>query len=253
MNEITSIHKYSNCTARVTIYAPEIAQRTKAGHFVILRFSETGPRIPFSIVSADNEQGVIDIILHRAEGLEDIIEMLTPGTQLPDLLGPLGRPARINPDRRVMCVGDGAGFVSLLPIIQELQRNNCTVISVVSEESAKAACMASDIEKISDEVIMAQPGNLYDIIEDAISAYNINKIWMAAPTPMMKHITDIAIERDIDAGCVLNMLMIDGIGLCGVCRVIVGGERKQTCIDGPTFDARLVDFTQLRNRQRHFE
>lgn len=253
MNEITSINPYSNRTARISIYAPEIASRTKAGNFVIMKFTESGPRIPFSIVDADPESGEISIIIHRAEGLDEILGLLVPGKQIPDLLGPLGRPARINPGRRVLCVGDGAGFVSLIPIIQELSRNDCHVISVVSEASAKASCMDSDIAKYSDEVIYIKEGDIYAILDDVIRVKDINKIWMAAPTQMMKRITDIAIRHDVDAGCVLNMLMIDGIGLCGVCRVIVGGERKQTCTDGPTFDARLVDFDQLRNRQRLFE
>lgn len=253
MNEIVTTFPYSDRTVRVVIHAPEIASRTRAGNFVMLRFNSEGPRIPFSIVEANPERGEIEIIIHRAEGLDQILPLLVPGERILDLLGPLGTPARIDPDRTVLCVGDGAGFVSLLPIIMELHRNGCRVTSLVSEESAQASCMSGDIEKYSDEVISVPAGKLYDIVDEVIVEKDIDKIWMSAPTSMLKKLTDHAIKHDIDAGCVLNMLMIDGIGLCGVCRVIVGGERKQTCIDGPTFNARLVDFEQLRNRQRHFE
>lgn len=253
MNEILAIHPYSNRTVRLTIFAPEIASRSKAGNFVIVRFKESDPRIPFSIVDANPERGEIEIIIHRAEGLDEILPGLHPGERLLDLLGPLGTPARIDPNRNVLCIGDGAGFVSLLPIIMELHRNGCHVVSLVSQESAQAACMSEDIDKYSDEMIMVHDGKLFDIVDEVLREKKIDKIWMAAPTVMMKRLTEHAVSHDIDAGCVLNMLMIDGIGLCGVCRVIVGGEKKQTCIDGPTFNARLVDFDQLRNRQRLFE
>lgn len=253
MNEIIEIYPYSNKTARVAVNAPEIARRAKPGHFVILRFSESGPRIPFSIVSADPEKGIIEIIIHRAAGLDDILQYLKPGNELVDLLGPLGKPAPLDRGRRVICVGDGAGFVSMLPIIKALHNEGCEVVSVVSEESAKAACLTEDIVRFSTEVVLVKEGELFPTVDNLIDTHNTQKMWMAGPTMMMKKLTAMALEKNIKASCILNMLMIDGIGLCGICRVIVGGERKQTCTDGPTFNAKLVDFDQLYNRQRLFK
>lgn len=250
MNEVLEIYPYSPRTARLTLNAPMVAQRALPGNFIIVRFSEDGQRIPFSIVASDPEKGTIEIIIHRSAGLDDILALLKPGRELPDLLGPLGQPAQIDSGIRVVCCGDGAGFVPMLPLIKALHLAGCKVVSVVSEESAKAACLTEEIEKFSDEVVMAPEGNLKDTVDEIITRHNIEKMWISGPTPMMKMLTSLAETHDIAASCILNMLMIDGIGLCGICRVIVGGERKQTCTDGPVFNARLVDFDQLLNRQR---
>ena len=114
------------------------------------------------------------------------------------------------------------------------------------------SCLTEDIEKYSDEVIVAPEGKMAEIVEKTIKDNGIQKAWIAGPTLMLKKLNAVTIDCGIEASCVLNMLMLDGIGLCGMCRVIVGGERKQTCTDGPVFDAHLVDFDQLFNRQRLF-
>ncbi len=230
-----------------------VARRARPGNFVIVRFSEHGPRLPFSIVDTYPEREIVEIILHRAEGLDEIQKLLRPGNELPDLLGPLGKAPVIDKDLKVLCCGDGAGFVPLLPIIKALHENGCTVISVMSEKSDKTTCLSDEIENYSDKVILASDQNLNQVLKDTIAEKGIEKIWMAGPSDMMKEIAEIAKAKKIPADCVLNMVMIDGIGLCGTCRVIVGGERKQTCTDGPVFDAHLVDFDQLSNRQRLFE
>lgn len=253
MNEVIEIYPYSNKTARVAVNAPTIAERARPGHFVILRFSEEGPRIPFSIVSADSEKGIIEIIIHRAAGLDDILQYLRPGRKLVDLLGPLGKPAPLDRGRKVICVGDGSGFVSMLPIIKALYKEGCEVVSVVSEESAKASCLTEDIDRFSTEVVIVKEGELMETVARIIDERGTQKMWMAGPTMTMKQLTALAVEKGIKASCILNMLMLDGIGLCGICRVYVGGERKQTCTDGPTFNAKLVDFDQLYNRQRLFK
>lgn len=253
MNEIVEIFPYSTRTMSVKIRNGIVARRALPGNFVIVRFSEHGPRLPFSIVDTYPDREIVEIILHRAEGLDEIQKLLRPGSELPDLLGPLGKAPEIDKDKRVVCCGDGAGFVSLLPIIKALHENGCKVISVMSEKSDKTTCLSDEIENYSDKVILATEQNLTEILRKAVSEKEIDKIWMAGPSDMMKEITEIAKENEIPADCVLNMVMIDGIGLCGTCRVIVGGERKQTCIDGPVFNAHLVDFDQLSNRQRLFE
>lgn len=253
MNEIVETFSFSSGTLGVKIRNAMIAQKARPGNFIIIRFSENGPRLPFSIVDASPEQETIDIIIHRAEGLGEMQKMMIPGNIIPDLLGPLGRPAVIDSGCRVLCCGDGAGFVPLLPVIRALHEQGCSVMSVMSEQSDKTTCISEEIENHSDRVILAADESLEETIEKAIIDMKIEKIWMSGPTVLMKSIANIAKRHGIPADCILNMIMIDGIGLCGTCRVIVGGERKQTCIDGPVFDAHLVDFDQLLNRQRLFE
>lgn len=253
MNEVIDIYQYSSRTMSVKINNPMVARRSQPGNFIMLRFDNEGPRFPFSIVEADADKGFIEIIIHRAEGLDDIQKGLKRGCQLPDLLGPLGRPAVIDKDCKVLCCGDGAGFVPLLPIIKALHENGCEVLSVMSEKSDKTTCLSDEIENYSDKVILVSDDKLREAVRKQIKERGVSKLWMSGPTSLMKDLEKIASEEGIAASCVLNMVMIDGIGLCGVCRVIVNGERKETCIDGPVFDAHLVDFDQLSNRQRLFE
>lgn len=252
MNEIVKIQPYSEKTALVRILNPNIASKYEPGHFVIVKFKRDGHRIPFSIINSDTEAGTIDIIIHRADGLDEILSMITPGESLPDLLGPLGNPAVIEPGTHILFFGDGAGVVPLLPLIHEAKRLGCKVKSVLSEHSSRTQCLLSEIRRSCEEVVTVDDDNLLERALHFVDNDPIDKVIMSGPTLLMKRLAHETKKRDIPADCILNMLMIDGIGLCGICRVIVGGERKQTCTDGPIFDAHKVDFDQMFNRQRLF-
>lgn len=252
MNEIISISSYSEKTARVKISNPPIAEKYQPGHFVILKFYKDGHRIPFSIIEADRERGTIDIIIHRADGLDDILSVLRPGEYLPDLLGPLGNPATIDRGSSILFFGDGAGVVPLLPLIRHAHECDCKIKAVLSEHSSRTQCLINEIQKVSDRVVTVADEHLLSTAMHLMEEEHIDKVIMSGPTLMMKNLASATKERGIAADCVLNMLMIDGIGLCGICRVYVGGERKQTCTDGPIFNAHLVDFDQMFNRQRLF-
>lgn len=255
MNEIVSISPYSEKTARVKIANDVIARKFQPGHFVIVKFYSDGHRIPFSIIEADADRGTFDIIIHRAQGLDEILSVLTPGEALPDLLGPLGNPAHITPGTRILFFGDGAGVVPLLPLIRAAKELGCRVKAVLSEQSSRTQCLLKEIEADSEEVVTVADEALIDSAMEFVEqapVQPIDKVIMSGPSMMMKRLAAETKSRKIPADCVLNMLMIDGIGLCGICRVIVGGERKQTCTDGPIFNAHLVDFDQMANRQRLF-
>ncbi len=252
MNEILSIEPYSEKTARVRILNPVIADKFEPGHFVIVKFQSDGHRIPFSIISSDTREGSIDIIIHRADGLDEILAMIRTGESLPDLLGPLGRPADIAQNSRILFFGDGAGVVPLLPMIKSAKEKGCSVKAVLSEHSSRTQCLMSEIQRDCDAVVTVSDDNLLESAMNLVSTETIDKVIMSGPTLIMKRLALETKKRGIPADCVLNMLMIDGIGLCGICRVIVDGERKQTCTDGPVFDAHKVDFDQMFNRQRLF-
>ncbi len=252
MNEIKSVFNYSARTAYIKFHNSEIAKRAKPGNFLILRFEEDGPRLPFSIIDTEPESGTVEIIIHKAEGLDDFKPLLKEGLSLPDVLGPLGKVPEIDKDKRVLCCGDGAGFIPLMPIIRELHNRGCNVWAVMTERTEKISCISDEVESYCDRVILAPDNGLYEILKREIETNGIEKIWMSGPSDLLKEITKVADDLDIEADCILNMIMIDGIGLCGTCRVIVDGKRLQTCIDGPVFDARKVDFNQLLNRQRLF-
>jgi len=252
MNEIISISPYSEKTARVRISNPDIATKYQPGHFVIIKFRKDGHRIPFSIIDADRQEGSIDIIIHRADGLDEILQMISPGESLPDLLGPLGNPAVIEPNQTILFFGDGAGVVPLLPLIKAAKEKGCRIKAVLSEQSSRTKCLLNEIEQDCETVVTVSDDNLLESAMSFVSGTPIDKVIMSGPTLIMKRLAKETKNKGIPADCLLNMLMIDGIGLCGICRVIVGGERKQTCTDGPIFNAHLVDFDQMFNRQRLF-
>lgn len=253
MNEIIDIYRYSEQTASVRFINEEIARRAKPGNFIIIRFYEEAARLPFAIVDTNSDKGTVEVILHRSTGLDNFNNYLGIGMQLHDVLGPLGKAPEIDSDSKVLCCGDGAGFIPLLPVIKSLNENGCNVYSVMTEKSDTIHYISDEVENHSDKVILADEANIETTVEREILNHNVSKIWMSGPTGLLKRLTAIAEKLNIEADCILNMIMIDGIGLCGTCRVIVNGERKQTCIDGPVFDARKVDFDQLLNRQRLFE
>lgn len=252
MNEIVKIEPYSEKTARVRILNPVIAAKFEPGHFVIIKFQTQGHRIPFSIIESDPDEGTIDIIIHRADGLDEILSMISVGESLPDLLGPLGRPAVITPGQRILFFGDGAGVVPLLPLMRAAKEKGCEVKAVLSEQSSRTQCLLQEIHNDCDAVVTVSDDNMLESAMNFMVSGPIDKVIMSGPSLIMKRLANETKERGIPADCLLNMLMIDGIGLCGICRVIVGGERKQTCTDGPIFDAHLVDFDQMFNRQRLF-
>lgn len=252
MNEILKIEPYSEKTARVRISNPIIAPKFEPGHFVIVKFKMDGHRIPFSIIDSNPEEGSIDIIIHRADGLDEILSMIREGECLPDLLGPLGNPAVIEPETRILFFGDGAGVVPLLPLIHSARQKGCKVKAVLSEQSSRTQCLLNEIQHDCDAVVTVSDDNMLESAINFVATEQIDKVIMSGPTLIMKRLAAETKKRGISAECLLNMLMIDGIGLCGICRVIVGGERKQTCTDGPIFDAHKVDFDQMFNRQRLF-
>lgn len=252
MNEIVNIRDYSEHTCRLTVSNPPVARAARPGHFVIVCFSDDGRRIPFTIVSADREADTIDIIIHKAANLDSIRESLHAGDTLPHLLGPLGSAIRIEKYGTAVFLGDGAGFVSLLPVAAAMKQAGNRLISVISEQSAVTTCLQGDVEASSDIVSLVEDKSPAETLREIIAGTTVDHLFMAGPTTMMKELAGIAREHGIKATCILNMIMVDGIGLCGTCRVMVDGQRRLTCIDGPAFDALAVDFDQLLNRQRHF-
>ncbi len=253
MNQIKDIIRHSEHTAEVVIESPSIAVSARAGHFVIIRFNEECPRIPFTVVDTDPENGTFTIIIHKGAKLTELIKSLYVGYEILDLLGPLGQAFDVKNYGTVLCSGDGASVVPILPIIHALKKAGNRVITILSEFSEKTSCLRSNAETYSDEVILSEDENeTIRVIRDFTLSGDVNLVVMTGPTHMMKKIAECTRETSVPTFCVLNMVMLDGVGLCGICRVMVDGQRKLTCIDGPIFDAHRVDFDQLQNRQRYF-
>lgn len=253
MNHIKEIIRHSAHTAEVVIEAPSVATSARAGHFVTIRFSEELPRIPFTIVDADPAAGTFTIIIHKGARLTSLIDSLKPGKELPNLLGPLGQAFEIRDYGTVLCIGDGEGFVPLLPVMHALKKAGNTVLSVLSEFTEQTSCLRGNAEQWADEILhSSSKEEAIEVIDRVTSARKVDLVVITGPTDMLRMISDKTRTLGIPTRCILNMIMLDGVGICGICRVMVGGQRKLTCIDGPTFDAHLVDFDQLLNRQRNY-
>ncbi len=253
MNRIKQIIRHSAHTAEVVIESASVATSARPGHFVMIRFSEDLPRIPFTIIATDPENSTFTILIHKGERLTHLIDSLEPGRELPNLLGPLGQAFEVKNYGTVICIGDGVGFVPVLPIIKALKSVGCRVITVLSEFTEQNTCLRSMAEPYSDQLLhSASVDEAVERVRSVIDSEPVNLVVMTGPTDMMKMIADTTRLRGIPSRCILNMIMLDGVGICGICRVMVDGKRKLTCIDGPTFDAHLVDFEQLLNRQRNY-
>ncbi|MDE6079135.1 MAG: hypothetical protein K2G35_03625 [Duncaniella sp.] len=250
---IKEIHRHSENTAEVVIADEAIARSARAGHFVMIRFSEDQPRIPFSIVDASPEEGTFTIIIHKGARLTHLINSLHPGRELPNLLGPLGQAFEVADYGTVLCIGDGEGFVPVLPVMHALKDAGCRVLTILSEFSEQNTCLVPNARRWSDELFhSANKERAAALITEIAAREKVDLIVMTGPSDLLRLLTETARSLGIPARCILNMIMLDGVGICGICRVMVGGERKLTCIDGPTFDAYEVDFTQLLNRQRNY-
>lgn len=253
MNIIRTIVRHSEYTAEVVIDNPSIARSARPGHFVMTRFTPDCPRIPFTIVDASPEEGTFTIIIHKGARLAELIGSLHEGYEIGDVLGPLGQAFELRNYGTVLCCGDGVGFVPIIPIIKALKQAGNRVVTILSEFTSKTSCLRANVEPYSDEILhSSDEETTLELVKQVLSENKVDLTVMTGPTTMMKGIAECTRERAVSTKCILNMVMLDGVGLCGICRVMVDGKRMLTCIDGPTFDAHHVDFDQLQNRQRHF-
>ncbi len=253
MNRIKNIIRHSEFTAEVVIENFSIARSARVGHFVMIRFNQDCPRIPFTIVDAAPDEGTFTIIMHKGARLAGLISSLREGYEIGDVLGPLGQAFEVKNYGTVLCSGDGVGFVPIIPVIKALKKAGNRVITILSEFTSETSCLRANVEPYSDEILQSSDENAtIELMNEAIERESVNLAVITGPTHMMKQMALCTKAKEIPTKCILNMVMLDGVGLCGICRVMVDGKRMLTCIDGPVFDAHLVDFDQLLNRQRHF-
>ena len=253
MNIIRKIVRHSEYTAEVVIENPSIARSARAGHFVMVRFTPDCPRIPFTIVDASPADGTFTLIIHKGARLADLIGSLHEDYRIGDVLGPLGQAFEIRNYGTVVCCGDGVGFVPIIPVIKAFKQAGNRVVTILSEFTSETSCLRANVEPYSDVILhSSEETATLELIDRVLTDEKVDLTVITGPTPMMKAIAECTRVRQIPTRCILNMVMLDGVGLCGICRVMVDGKRMLTCIDGPVFDAHHVDFDQLQNRQRHF-
>jgi len=241
--------------ARFVIEAPLIAKKARPGQFVVVRHSEKGERIPLTIADYDADRGTIVLICQGVGKSTREINRLGTGDVFLDIMGPLGTPCPIREGGTVVCVAGGLGAAPLYPKIKALHRAGCRVITLLGAQRAELLILKEELAAVSAEVRCStddgsygQKGFVTQLLREVLQKEQVDEIIAVGPVPMMAAAVQVAEEFHVPVLVSLNALMIDGTGMCGGCRVTVGGKTKFCCVDGPTFDGSAVDFKELTKR-----
>lgn len=242
------------------IKAPLVAKKAQPGQFVILRIDEKGERIPLTIADYNRNEGTITIIFMEVGKTTRKLGTLKVGDSLLNFAGPLGEPSEIEKYGTVVCIGGGVGIAPLYPTLRALKKAGNHVIAILGARNEKLLMLEKEIKEFSDELHICtddgskgEKGFVSDILQGLINQKKkINIVWAIGPVIMMKVVANLTKKYDIKTIVSLNPIMVDGTGMCGGCRVSVGGETKFACVDGPEFDGHKVDFDNLMLRNRRF-
>jgi len=260
MYEIIEKKILSDTVKLMKIKAPLVAKKAKAGQFIILRIDEKGERIPLTIADYDKKNGTITVIFMEVGKTTIQLGKMKKGEKLLNFAGPLGVASEIEKFGTVVCIGGGVGIAPLYPIVRELKKAGNYVISILGARNEKLLMLEKEIEEFSDELHICTDdgskgtkGFVSNILQNLIDdGKKLNAVWAIGPVIMMKVVADLTKKYDIKTIVSLNPIMVDGTGMCGGCRVTVGGETKFACVDGPEFDGHKVDFENLMLRNRRF-
>lgn len=260
MFKIVSKEQFSEKVFRLRVEAPLIAKSYRAGNFVIIRVGEKGERIPLTIAHADADKGLITLVIQKVGLSSSRLCDLNEGDYITDVVGPLGQATEIEKFGTVVCAGGGVGVAPMLPIATALKKAGNRVISVLAGRSKDLIILEKEVREVSDEVIIMTDDGSYgdkglvtEGIERVIKREKVDHCVAIGPAIMMKFVCKLTKQYDIPTVVSLNTIMVDGTGMCGACRVTVGGKTKFVCVDGPEFDGHQVDFDGMMQRLGSFK
>ena len=260
MNKIVKKEQFSEKVFKLIVEAPLIAKSRKAGHFVIVRVGAEGERIPLTICESDISKGTITLVVQKVGYSSTKLCNLNEGDYITDVVGPLGQATHIERFGTVVCAGGGVGVAPMLPIIQALKSAGNRVISVLAGRSKDLIILEDEVRKHSDDVIImtddgsyGQKGVVTVGIEQVIQREHVDKCFAIGPAIMMKFCCLLTKKYNVPTDVSLNTIMVDGTGMCGACRITVGGKTRFVCVDGPEFDGHEVDFDEMFKRMGAFK
>jgi ferredoxin/flavodoxin---NADP+ reductase len=241
---------------RFILEAPRIARKQKPGQFVILRIYDEGERIPVTIENSDPARGTISIVVQSAGKTTQLLNSLKAGDQILDVVGPLGKPSEIDKFGTVVVIGGGVGTAMAYPSAAAFKRAGNRVISIIGGRNGELVILEQELRAVSDSVMIttddgsyADKGFVTDKLRQLIqNGTRIDLVLAIGPIPMMRAVAEMTRKENIRTVVSLNPIMIDGTGMCGGCRVLIGGKSEFACVDGPEFDAHKVDFEVLVQR-----
>lgn len=260
MNKIVKKEYFSEKVFRLEVEAPLIARSRKAGHFVIVRVGEKGERMPLTIAGADTQKGTIMLVVQEVGLSSKRLNQLNEGDYITDVVGPLGQATHIENFGTVVCAAGGVGIAPMLPIVQALKAAGNRVITVLAGRTKDLVILEKEMRESSDEVIIMTDDGSYgnkglvtDGVESVIKREKVNKCFAIGPAIMMKFVCVLTKKYEIPTDVSLNTIMVDGTGMCGACRINVGGKTRFVCVDGPEFDGHQVDFDEMLKRMGAFK
>lgn len=255
MNKIVDKEYFSNNVVRFEVEAPLIAKSRKAGHFVMVRVGNKGERIPLTIADADITKGTITLVVQKMGVSSTKLVQLNVGDEITDLVGPLGQATHIENFGTVVCACGGVGTAPMLPIVTALKKAGNRVITVIAARTKDLIILEEQMKEYSDEVIVMTDDGSYGTkglvtngVESVIQREKVDQCVTIGPAIMMKFVSMLTKKYEVPTVASLNTIMVDGTGMCGACRVTVGGKVKFVCVDGPEFDAHQVDFDEMLMR-----
>jgi len=245
---------------RFWIEGAHIARKRKPGQFVIIRTSEEGERIPLTIADVDRTRGAISIIVQGVGKSTKQLNALNVGDSIHDVAGPLGRATEIHPNSRVCCIGGGIGTAVVYPIACGVKAHHGSVVAIVGGRTKDYVILEEELKAVVDQVIVTTDdgsAGMKGFVTDALKGLlaegrTFDEVVAVGPLPMMKAVVAVTKPLGIKTTVSLNPVMVDGTGMCGGCRVSVGGDQKFVCVDGPEFDGLQVDFDELSARLRAY-
>ena len=245
---------------KLEIIAPAIAEKAKAGQFVVVMASDKGERIPLTIVDADKEKGSVTLILQEVGLTTKLLGRLNKGESVYAITGPLGHPTEIASYGKIILVGGGVGIAEIYPVAKAMKKAGSYVISVLGARTKELLILENEMKSVSDEVHIATDDGSYgkkgftvDILKELLvgsKASPIALVYAVGPIPMMKRVAAVTKEFGVKTLVSLNALMIDATGMCGCCLVTIAGNVKFSCVDGPEFEASDVDWQELEKRSK---
>ncbi len=244
---------------RFEVAAPQVARHWEPGQFIILRVEEAGERIPLTVAGVDRKKGVITLFVQGIGKTTRLLNMKKTGDSIADVAGPLGKPSEIEDYGTAVVVGGGVGTAIAYPVVAGLRDAGNDVIAIVGGRSRDYVLLEDELRATGAEVIACtddgsygRPGFVTEALSDVIAAREVAVVFAAGPVPMMSAVAEVTRPHGVITIASLNPIMVDGTGMCGGCRVDVGGETLFACVDGPEFDAHQVDFPLLARRNQAY-
>lgn len=261
MNKILKKEKLNENVSRITVDAPHIARAAKPGQFVVIVPTENAERIPLTIADTDTSKGTISIIFQIVGATTKVLDSLKEGVEIAHLLGPLGTPSHVEKLGTVVIIGGGVGIAEIYPMVKAMKKVGNEVITIIGARckdlliyEKELRTQSTELRVTTDDGSCGRKGFVSDELKDIIAAgKKISLVVAVGPVPMMRVCCDVTREHNIKTVVSLNPLMLDATGMCGICRVTVGGKIKFGCVDGPEFDGHEVDFKELTDRLKGYK